>query len=221
MPTEFERAYITRDVDAVRANLARFNLLLVKKESQLNMYYDHPFLELIESKKYLRVRWIDGWNEAEISFSAPVVDGSGIEKRPQFSFKKNGKRAIDKVIELLESVGFRGSLLLEKERELYALGGILDAGATHVEIDTGITIHPKDIKMLPRAKSFDVRLEDTVQVCVEMEDPGKKSMEMMVADINRFSREIGLLETDVTVKNYFDRYFDHDASYPGVMAFKR
>jgi len=204
MNTEIERAYIVHDVAALRPGLARAGFSLVKKESQVNLYLDHPFLHLIEGKKYVRVRWIDGWANAEISFSHPSIFRT-FEVRPQYSIHKKGRKSTDGVVDVLKKLGFFEALIIEKERELFTVGGGLPAdGVVHVELDTGITIHPREVEYIPRAKKYDVRLEDTVQVCIEVSGGSARGD----IDIDNVARDIGLRPSELITENYFDRYFN-------------
>jgi adenylate cyclase class IV len=205
MNREIERAYIVHDINAIRSGLARAGFTLAKKESQVNLYFDHRFLKLIENKRYMRVRWIDGWANAEISFSNPAIVRKA-EIRPQHAFQKKTRRSTEGIISTLNSLGFYEALVMEKERELFTIGGGMPpTGVVHVELDAGITIHPRDVDDLPRAKHHDVRIEDTVQVCIEVDGDDSSGAE---AEIERVAREIGFQPKDMVTENYFDRYFN-------------
>ena len=205
MNIEIERAYIAGDIDATRAKIAEAGFVLARKESQMNLYLDHSFLHLIENKKYIRVRWIDGWSNAEITFSHPAVINS-LEIRPQHSIHKKTRRSTENVLNVLKGLGFYEALIIEKERELFTIDRSIPAvGIVHVELDSGITIHSRNIDDIPRAKHHDVRIEDTVQVCIEFDSNGSAAA---AAGIDRVAGEIGLSVANITTKNYFDRYFE-------------
>jgi adenylate cyclase class IV len=215
MNKEIERAYIARDIDGVRSGIARAGFTLARKEEQVNVYYDHAFLDLIENKKYLRVRWTDGWSRAEISFSSPRM-ANGIETRPQHVINNKTRRGVERVIAMLEGIGFYEALVMEKERELFTIDGRPPVtGDIHVELDTGITIHPREIGNIRRAKHHDVRIEDTVQICAEFNSDGSiitgTGMNRINIDAliwNNIAMAIGLKDDAMTTKNYFDRYFE-------------
>ena len=208
MNKEIERAYIVHDIVALRSGLASAGFSLVKKESQVNLYLDHPFLNLMVNKTYMRVRWIDGWTNAELSFSMPRVDfTAGAEVRPQYSFAKKTRKSIEAAVDILKSLGFYEVLVLEKDRELLTISGSVPiAGTIHVEIDTNVTVHPRNVDDLPGAKRSDTRLDDTVQICVETGPGVITDAASAGKSLVQFAREIGLDEGDITAKNYFERY---------------
>jgi len=210
MTIEIERAYIVKDIDAAREKIVESGFSLTRKEGQYNTYFGHPFFPgMIESKKYLRARYI-GSKLAEISFSMPEIDKiTGAEIRPQHVIRPKPGRDIADAEEYLKDLGFYEALVLQKTRELQERPGKEgDAFSIHVEIDTGITIHPRFIDELPGAKHHDVRLVDTLQVCIEMDARHRVEKSSLRSDFDKIATSFGLGDKDVTEKNYFQRYFE-------------
>lgn len=212
--TEIERAYIVNNIDAFRDRLKVAGFILAKKEEQLNHYYEHPFFpDMIDQKRYLRVRHLRG-NLApfEITFSSPVIDpATGTEVRKQFiaSAPNGGDKTT--IMHVLESIGFAKALELRKNREYYTMTGSpdIDETSTHIELDFLITFTIDDARMFRERlelRGDAIILADTAQICIEHHGDGTPDITAIEAEFDRVAASIGIDPKTAIGENYFERY---------------
>lgn len=204
---EIERAYIVDDIDGTMSRIRSSGFKVVEFPTvQVNDYYGHPFIErMIERKIYLRHRKVGIETEVavcdgELSISHPVIDPRGVEIRPQFSLPS--RINVHTALFMLESLGFEKVLVMKKVRSVYAKdvsgweNGV-PVERVHVELDT-------DISIARVGRPFETRIEDTIQICIEVENY-RGNLDMLPT-FNAVAVELGVNQSKMVEKNYFERY---------------
>jgi adenylate cyclase, class 2 len=117
---EIEVKFYVTDITGIKYRLNVLGArLLQPRSSEINLRFDTPKGKLARSKQVLRLRKD---NHTRLTFKGPSTDEGGARSRREIEFTVGD---FDAAIELLQSLGFKISMIYEKFRAIYRLNQVL------------------------------------------------------------------------------------------------
>lgn len=99
-------------IDEIIESLEASGGRIIKKQREVDIYYQHPCRDFLETDEAVRVRIADGKPES-ITYKGPRIKGSGgLKKRREVIVNVDDGDPNN----LLESLGFKPAVIVEKER---------------------------------------------------------------------------------------------------------
>ncbi len=113
---EVEMKFYTSDVERVRERLKELKAEFVKREKQVDIYFNHPCRDFGKTDEALRLR-IAG-EKTEITYKGRKIDKT-TKTREEISTEVEDIKAMR---EILERLGFKAVREVVKHREVYSAG---------------------------------------------------------------------------------------------------
>src|SRR3989337_1910509 len=116
MPIEVEIKFLLPDPGRLRQDLIALGGLPSGKQTEFDLYFQHPSRSFVQTDEALRVRRTG--SRVHLTYKGPKLD-SRTKTRKELEIELTvGDQGASQVIELLECLGFRSVREVRKEREL-------------------------------------------------------------------------------------------------------
>ncbi len=103
------------NLDEVKEKLRNLDAKRIGQKTQKDIYYQAPHRDFIETDEALRIRQENG--EIYLTYKGPKIDDETKTRREiEIELK-----SLDKMDSILESLGFKKSMGVEKQRQLYSI----------------------------------------------------------------------------------------------------